>query len=223
MITFAAVRYRAIAIDTLTFSPGVTSVIGPNGSGKTTFLKLCAGITEPEQGSVLVDGKSPRLTDIGYVNEFPDRNILFPLVKDELASPLRFSHTPCRETDRAVAECAERLGISHLLDRRMQDLSGGEKIIVAFAAACISRPRVLILDECDSHLDARRCTRFEKALCDAGATYVIRCTQQMETATQSDHLLYFEQGRVLHAGMPAEVFSRLCDTSFYPLSWRCPE
>jgi energy-coupling factor transport system ATP-binding protein len=105
----------------------------------------------------------------------------------------------------------------------MQDLSGGEKIIVAFAAACISRPRVLILDECDSHLDARRCTRFEKALCDAGATYVIRCTQQMETATQSDHLLYFEQGRVLHAGMPAEVFSRLCDTSFYPLSWRCPE
>ncbi len=53
------------------------------------------------------------------------------------------------------------------------------------------------------------------------AMYVIRCTQQMETAAQSDHLLYLEKGRVLHAGTPGEVFSRLSDTSFYPLSWRC--
>ena len=50
MITFDAVRYRAIAINTLTLSPGTTSIIGPNGSGKTTFLKLCAGIAEPEHG-----------------------------------------------------------------------------------------------------------------------------------------------------------------------------
>ena len=117
MITFDAVRYRAIAINTLTLSPGTTSIIGPNGSGKTTFLKLCAGIAEPEHGTIRVDGTFPRLTEIGYVNEFPDRNILFPLVKDELASPLRFAHIPCKETDRAVVECAERLGISHLLDR----------------------------------------------------------------------------------------------------------
>ena len=100
-------------------------------------------------------------------------------------------------------------------------MSGGEKVLVAFAAACIGRPRVLVLDECDSHLDADRCAWLEGALRDSGAVYVIRCTQQMETAATSDLLLYLEKGRVLHAGTPAEVFSRLSDTSFYPLSWRC--
>jgi energy-coupling factor transport system ATP-binding protein len=114
------------------------------------------------------------------------------------------------------------LGISHLLDRRMQDLSGGEKVLVAYAAAAITRPRVLVLDECDSHLDAGRCAWLEAALHASGAAYVIRCTQQMETAAAGDHLIYLDQGRVLHAGTPAGVFSQLSDTSFYPLTWRCP-
>jgi energy-coupling factor transport system ATP-binding protein len=104
----------------------------------------------------------------------------------------------------------------------MQDLSGGEKVLVAFAAAIIGRPRVLVLDECDSHLDAGRCEWLEEALRASGAVYVIRCMQQMETAATSDQLLYLEKGRVLHAGTPAGVFSTLSDTSFYPLSWRRP-
>jgi energy-coupling factor transport system ATP-binding protein len=223
MITIRGLRYRSLAIDAIDIPPGITSVIGPNGSGKSTLLKLCAGIAEPESGTVLVDYQLPRLTDAGYVNEFPDRNILFPTVKDELASPLRFRFTPCKETDRAVHVCAETLGIGYLMDRRMQDLSGGEKVLVAFAAAVITRPRVLVLDECDSHLDAGRCVWLEEALRSSGAEYVIRCTQQMETAAGSDHLLYLEKGRVLHAGSPAEVFSRLSGTSFYPLSWRWPK
>ena len=104
----------------------------------------------------------------------------------------------------------------------MQDLSGGEKVLVAFAAAVITRPRVLVLDECDSHLDGGRCVWLEEALRASGAAYVIRCTQQMETAAAGDHLLYLEKGRVLHEGTPAGVFSRLSETSFYPLSWRWP-
>jgi energy-coupling factor transport system ATP-binding protein len=222
MIVISGLRYRCLAIDALEIAPGITSVIGPNGSGKSTFLKICSGIAEPESGTLLVDNVSPRQTEVGYVNEFPDRNILFPIVKDELASPLRFRFTPCKETDHAVRDCAGSLGIGHLLDRRMQDLSGGEKVLVAFAAAVITRPRVIVLDECDSHLDAGRCRWLEEALRMSGAVYVIRCTQQMETAALGDHLLYLEKGRVLHAGTPAGVFSRLSDTSFYPISWRWP-
>ena len=221
MITLSGLRYRTLAIDALELPPGITSVIGRNGGGKSTLLKLCAGIAEPGSGTLLVDGRSPRETDAGYVNEFPDRNILFSTVKDELASSLRFRFTPCEETGHAVQECAKRLGISHLLDRRMQELSGGEKVLVAFAAAVIGRPRVLVLDECDSHLDAGRCTWLEGAIRASGALYVIRCTQQMEAAATGDHLLFLEKGRVVHAGTPEDVFSRLADTAFYPLSWRC--
>jgi energy-coupling factor transport system ATP-binding protein len=220
MITFEHIRYRLLTIESLTISPGITSVIGPNGSGKSNLLKLCAGIAEPDCGTVLVDGRSPRETEIGYVNEFPDRNILFSTVKDELASPLRFRHAPCRETDQAVRACAETMGISRLLDRTMQDLSGGEKILVALATACITRPHVLVLDEYDSHLDADRCEWLNMVLRASGAAYVIRCTQQMETAAVGDQLIYIEKGHVVHAGTPAGVFARLCDSPFYPLSWR---
>jgi len=221
MITFENIRYRLLAIDSLTIAPGITSVIGRNGAGKSTFLKLCTGVAEPESGTVLVDGRSPRETEIGYVNEFPDRNILFSTVKDELASPLRFRHSPCRETARAVCTCAETWGISRILDREMRGLSGGEKILVALATACITRPRVLVCDEYDSHLDAGRCTDVEKALRASGAEYIIRCTQQMETAAEGDNLLFFEKGQVIHEGTPATVFSGLNNTPFYPLSRRC--
>ncbi|HNX18130.1 MAG TPA: energy-coupling factor ABC transporter ATP-binding protein [Methanoregula sp.] len=222
MITFENIRYRLLAIDTLTLSPGITSVIGPNGSGKSTFLKICAGIALPESGTVFVDGRPPRDIAAGYVNEFPDRNIIFSSVKDELASPLRFCRTPCEETDRTVRACAGTMRITDLLDREMQELSGGEKVLVALATACINRPRVLVLDEYDSHLDASRCAWLQSALRVSGAEYIIRCTQQMETAAESNYLLYMEKGKVVHEGTPASVFSRLIDSPFYPISWRWP-
>lgn len=221
MITFENIRFRDLAIASLTLAPGVTSLIGPNGAGKSTFLKLCAGIAEPETGTVRVDGRSPRETETGYVNEFPDRNLLFSTVQDELASPLRFRHAACTETAREVTGCAKLWGISSLLDRDVQDLSGGEKSLVALATACITRPRVLVLDEYDSHLDADRCAAVEQTLRASGAAYIIRCTQQMETAAGGDQILFLERGNVVHKGTPAAVFSSLSGTPFYPLSWRC--
>jgi energy-coupling factor transport system ATP-binding protein len=221
MIAVHDLHCRILAIDELDLSPGITSVIGPNGSGKSTFLKVCSGILEPESGRVLIDGRPPRKTGIGYIGEFPDRNIVFSTVRDELASTLRFSHTPCKETARAVSECAETMAIAHLLDRKLQELSGGEKILVAFAAACISRPKVLILDECDSHLDADRMRWLENRVRASGAAYIIRCTQQMETAATGDRLIFIRNGKVVHEGTPATVFAALSGTSFYPLTWRC--
>jgi ABC-type multidrug transport system ATPase subunit len=70
MITIEFLRYRNLAIDALTIKPGLTTIIGPNGSGKTTCLRICAGIILPDSGTVTIDTLSPRETEIGWVNEF---------------------------------------------------------------------------------------------------------------------------------------------------------
>jgi energy-coupling factor transport system ATP-binding protein len=222
MIAIELLRFRNLSIDALTIRPGITSIIGPNGSGKTTFLKICAGITLPDSGTITIDALPPRETEIGWVNEFPDRNILFARVIDEIASPLRFRRTTsCSAIDGEVRACAESVGIPHLLARTVRELSGGEKVLVALAAALVHRPDVLILDEYDSHLDARMAATIDRAIRASGALYVIRCTQQMDTAGKSDHLLFFDLGRITHSGTPEEVFSALKGTAWYPVSLEC--
>ena len=221
MITIRSLCYRHLAIDALDIPPGLTSIIGPNGSGKTTFLRLCTGIDLPEAGSVLIGDRSPRYAEIGWVNEFPDRNILFDTVGDEVASPLRFRSMSCTETGDRVERCLELCGIRHLQDRSIRELSGGEKILVAVAAALVHTPSVLILDECDSHLDATRTAALRQLIKRSGTANVLQCTQQMEVAAQSDQVLYLDAGTVRLFGSPQEVFSRLNGTPFYPLSWRC--
>jgi energy-coupling factor transport system ATP-binding protein len=220
MISIENLRYRNLAIDALTIMPGITTIIGANGSGKTTFLKICAGITVPDSGTIMIDDTPPRQTDIGWVNEYPDRNLLFVNVSDEIASPLRFRHDSCDSVDSDVKLCAETMGITHLLKRPVRELSGGEKILVSLAAARVHHPKVLVLDEYDSHLDPRSKAKNEQIIRLSGARYVIRCTQQMDTALQSDHLLFFDSGRVSHEGTPDEVFPLLKGTAYYPVLWR---
>jgi energy-coupling factor transport system ATP-binding protein len=221
MISIEFLRCRNLAIDALTIKPGNTTIIGANGSGKTTFLKLCAGIALPDSGTITIDDAPPRQTGIGWVNEFPDRNILFVTVFDEIASPLRFRRTPCDTIDLSVRACAEVLGITHLLKREVRELSGGEKVLVSLAAALVHRPKVLILDEYDSHLDRRSSAKIEQIIRSSGADYVIHCTQQMDTAIHRDHLLFFDSGRITHAGTPDHVFPFLKGTAYYPMLWEC--
>ena len=113
------------------------------------------------------------------------------------------------------------MGISYLNTRHSRELSGGEKILVALAAALVIKPYILVLDEYDSHLDGISSSDVEQQIRHSGAPYIIRCTQQMETAAQGDSLIYVEAGRILKQGTPENVFSSLTTTPFYPLSWRC--
>jgi energy-coupling factor transport system ATP-binding protein len=219
MITAEFLCYRNLAIDALAVKPGITTIIGANGSGKTTFLKICAGIALPDSGSLLIDEVLPRETEIGWVNEYPDRNILFVNVFDEIASPLRFRRIPCSEIDSNVRACADMLGITHLLKRAARELSGGEKVLISLAAALVHHPKVLVLDEYDSHLDAHTLAKIEQGISTSGAEYVIRCTQQMDTAIHSDHLLFFDSGRITRAGTPQQVFPFLKGTPYFPVLW----
>lgn len=220
MIEIDSLSHRTLSIDHFSINPGLTFLIGENGGGKTTLLRLLSGIDEPESGTISIDGKSPRQIDVGWVNEYPDRSLLFSRVYDEIASAFRFRHTPCNETDKKVQDICKRMEITHLLDRTVHDLSGGEKFLVAIAAALVNEPILLILDEYDSHLDSSRCRQINDIIRTIRSRYVIHCTQQMEAAALGDQVIDIQDGRIISAGKPADVFLRRINTPFYPRSWR---
>jgi energy-coupling factor transport system ATP-binding protein len=212
--------FRKITIPALSIHPGRTAVIGPNGSGKTSLLRVLSGIALPNEGTISIEGVPPRQCEIGWVNEYPDRNMLFFRVKDEIASPLRFRNVPCSESDAIVTRLAEKAGIGHLLPRPVKELSGGEKAIVALVTAIISGPDILVADEFDSHLDMETFKAAERLIAQSGASYCIQCTQNMALAASCDHIAFISDGKVQYYGTPGEVFKNLADTCFYPFDWR---
>jgi energy-coupling factor transport system ATP-binding protein len=220
MIELSSVRHGILNIPSLLILPGSTVIIGPNGSGKTTLLKIIAGITAPQRGTIIIDGKSPALVNTGWLNEYPDRNLLFGTVSDEIASPLRFRHDPCPEVREQVNIVAKESGISHLLGRRTRDLSGGEKVLVSLATAMVTSPLVLVLDESDSHLDQGSTDTLTRLIRSSKALYIIWCTQDMEAAAGADRVILLEKGVVTRHGNPGEVFAELSGDCLYPLSWR---
>jgi energy-coupling factor transporter ATP-binding protein EcfA2 len=220
MIEALDIQHRILKIPTLGIQRGATAVIGPNGSGKTTFLQLCTGITTPEKGVIRVDGRHPREIEVGWVGEFPDRNMLLDLVFHEIASPLRFAHLPCRDIEDQVRRVAEEIGIHRLLHRSQKVLSGGEKALVACATALVARPHLLVLDEIDTHLDRESWLAVDEAIRRRRIPYLLLSTQDMEIASRMDHLLYMEVGEVRDEGAPEEVFPRREQSCFYPPMWR---
>jgi energy-coupling factor transport system ATP-binding protein len=212
-----------VIFDSVTFTVGAqerVGLVGRNGSGKTTLLRLLAGIDEPESGTIRIDGKSPRMLDTGWVNEYPDRNLLFSRVYDEVASTLRFRGMPCPDADRQVRDICRRMMIDHIIDRPVRELSGGEKVLAAIAAALVHNPSLLVLDEYDSHLDPQRCTLIDNTIRACRARYIIHCTQQMEAAATGNQVIALEGGHVACSGSACQVFALFENTPFYPRSWR---
>ena len=223
MIEIRGLRHRVLDIPALDILPGSTVLIGLNGSGKTTLLMVLAGITQPESGTVSVDGKALSLVNIGWLNEFPDRNMLFGRVSDEIAAPLRFSGVPCESARSRVCAIAEKLGIPSLLGRSTRDLSGGEKVLAALATALITEPVILVLDESDSHLDEYSTRLLLFLARDPAVKYRLWCTQDMELAARSDYVIQLEHGKIIRSGTPGMVFPELAGGCLYPFSWRCAD
>ncbi len=221
MIEIVSVLAGVLTIPSCTIRPGMCAVTGPNGAGKTTFLKLIAGILPPGTGKVRIDGSEPSECTIGWVGEYPDRNILFPRVYDELAGPLRFTWRSCQEIDQHVRRYADELGITHLLDRNMHDLSGGELILVSCAAACITSPDLLILDETDSHLDEQISHLLEGFIARAGIRYVIFSTHRPDRMARAGEMIRLVSGAIAeHLFLAEESGSPHWDHLDSPWFWR---
>ncbi len=219
MISIKALRHHLLDIPDLTLDTHSIAVIGHNGAGKTTLLEVLAGMDRPLAGDVLIDGIEPCKRRVGWVGEFPDRTMLFSKVYDEVASSFRFTKVDAEETDREVKSALALLGKEGLIDRSTRSLSGGEKALVAFAAAIANRPDILILDEVDSHLDEISSEIIDDAVSASGLP-VVYCTQDMDRAAKAETVVLMERGRVSSCGTPSEVFTDMEGSCLYPSIWR---
>ena len=192
------------------------ALLGPSGSGKTTTLRILAGLEPADEGRVLVDdvdvtAKEPGERDVAMVFQ---SYALYPhmTVAENIAFPLRMIGTPREATARAVRDAAAKVHIDHLLDRRPGQLSGGQQQRCALARAIVRKPRLFLLDEPLSNLDAklRLETRVElrKLQRSLGVTAVYVTHDQEEAMTIADRLAVFMDGRIVQTGTPDEVFAR---------------
>ena len=201
----------------LAIRPGEFFVLlGPSGSGKTTALRIMAGLESVSGGRVLMDGadvtsKEPGERDVAMVFQ---SYALYPhmTVAQNIGFPLKMVGIKAAEIERQVREAAAKVNIAHLLERKPGQLSGGQQQRCALARAIVRQPRLFLLDEPLSNLDAklRLDTRLElhalqRAL---GTTTVYVTHDQEEAMTLADRIAVFMEGRIAQVGTPREVFAR---------------
>ena len=191
-------------------------LVGPSGCGKTTALRLIAGLEKATSGTITigdltVNGVSPRDRDIAMVFQ---NYALYPhmTVYRNLGFGLRERRTPKREVDRRVREISAVLGLDELLKRRPAQLSGGQRQRVAMGRALVREPKVFLLDEPLSNLDAKLRVQMRAELkrlhAKLGITTIYVTHDQIEAMTLADRIVVMSAGKALQIGTPQEVFQR---------------
>ena len=189
-------------------------LLGPSGSGKTTLLRMIAGLEELDDGDIFVGNReisrlSPRDRQIGMMFQ---GYALYPhlSVRENLAYPLRVRHVPQAEIAPRVEEVARLLGIERLLDRRIQQVSGGEQQRVAIGRAIIQKPSLYLLDEPISNLDAslRETVRTEvrRLQRQLGATMILVTHDQLDALAIADRIAVLRDGVLQQCGAPDELY-----------------
>jgi len=191
-------------------------LLGPSGSGKTTLLRIIAGLEVLDDGEIWVGEReisalSPRDRQIGMMFQ---GYALYPhlTVRDNLAYPLSVRHVPGEEAGRRVAEVARLLGIEKLLDRNIQQISGGEQQRVAIGRAIVQKPNLYLLDEPISNLDAslRETVRTEvrRLQRQLGATMIMVTHDQMDALAVADRIAVLGKGALQQIGTPEELYQK---------------
>jgi len=189
-------------------------LLGPSGSGKTTLMRLIAGLEVLDDGEIWVgdreiSGLSPRERHIGMMFQ---GYALYPhlSVRRNLAYPLKVRHVAAEEADTRVEDAARLLGVEKLLDRSVQQISGGEQQRVAIGRAIVQKPNLYLLDEPISNLDAslRETVRTElrRLQRQLGATMIMVTHDQMDALAVADRIAVLGYGVLKQIGTPVELY-----------------
>ena len=191
-------------------------LLGESGCGKSTTLRMVAGLEDVTEGQILIGGRDvthahPMARDIAMVFQ---NYALYPHmdVAQNMSFALRLAGRPAAEIAAKVATAAQVLNIGHLLQRKPKELSGGQRQRVAIGRAIVREPQVFLFDEPLSNLDAklRGHMRAELALLHErlGKTTLYVTHDQVEAMTLASRIVIFDQGRIQQVGTPGEVFNR---------------
>jgi len=217
-----------VVIDDLTTrfrSEEISVLLGPSGCGKTTTLRCIAGLEHPTSGEILIQG-TPVFSDRQRINLPPEKRDLGMVfqsyaiwphmtVFENVALPLKARGLAQAELTRRVDETLALVGLSAMRDRGATQLSGGQQQRVAIARCVASRPRLMLLDEPLSNLDAKLRAEMRKELKDlqrlTNATMVFVTHDQEEAMSLADTIFLFRNGRIVQEGAPAHIYLKPVD------------
>ena len=194
-------------------------LVGPSGCGKSTTLRMIAGLEEITEGELyigdrIVNDVAPKDRDIAMVFQ---NYALYPhmTVFENMAFGLKLRKTPKEEIKRRVEEAGRILDISHLLDRRPKALSGGQRQRVALGRAIVREPKVFLLDEPLSNLDAKlraamrtEITKLHKKL---GTTFIYVTHDQVEAMTMASRIVVMKDGLIQQVDTPQNLYDKPCN------------
>ncbi len=189
--------------------------VGPSGCGKSTTLRMVAGLEDISSGDLIIDGKrvndlDPKDRDIAMVFQ---SYALYPhlTVRENMEFPLKIAKMPQEEIDARVAEAARTLGLESLLDRKPKALSGGQRQRVAMGRAIVRHPKVLLMDEPLSNLDAKlrgqmrvEISKLHEKL---GSTIIYVTHDQTEAMTLGDRIVVMSDGEVQQIDTPSNLYN----------------
>ena len=190
-------------------------LVGPSGCGKSTTLRMVAGLEEISGGELYIDGKlmndvAPKDRDIAMVFQ---NYALYPhmTVYENMAFSLKLRHAPKDEIDKKVREAAEILDITQYLDRKPKALSGGQRQRVAIGRAIVRDPKVMLMDEPLSNLDAKLRNEMRAEIIKLrnriNTTFIYVTHDQTEAMTLGDRIVIMRDGYIQQIGTPQEVFN----------------
>ncbi|MCQ8267162.1 energy-coupling factor ABC transporter ATP-binding protein [Streptococcus suis] len=194
------------------------SIIGHNGSGKSTTVRLIDGLLEAESGDIYISGDKLTADNvwekrrlIGMVFQNPDNQFVGATVEDDVAFGLENQGVPLKEMRIRVQEALELVGMANFKKREPARLSGGQKQRVAIAGIVALRPNIVILDEATSMLDPEgrlELIRIVKEIKDQHNMTVISITHDLDEVALSDRVIVMKNGQIESTSTPAELFMR---------------
>ena len=223
-LSFQYQRKGKLVLDKLNFSceKGTVNVlIGLNGSGKTTLIKTIAGLLENYQGEVFIDGENlkslsikERAKKMAYVSQRSNAVDDFPVLDYLLfgtVNKMNFYQSPKEEDKKKVLDCAKQFGITHLIDKKLGELSGGERQIVSICAAIVQDTNLVILDEPTSALDIKNqhavLSIIKKIAKEQGKTFILSSHNPNHSLYLNSNVFLLKSGTIVAQGRAEDIIN----------------